>query len=135
MERVVPWDKLAALVEAHYGAKGKASGVGRPPFALQTMLHIRLLQQWLALSEPAMEAALFDVPLFREFAQLPTGVVRLPDEGTILRFRHLLEKHGLAAHHGQRRLVRQGPAAEGRHRGRCHADRGTQLHQEQVRRA
>jgi IS5 family transposase len=44
-----------------------------------------------------MEEALFDVPLFREFAQLPTGVTRLPDASTILRFRHLLEKHGLAA--------------------------------------
>ena len=97
MERVVPWDKLAAVVEAHYGTKGKASGVGRPPFALQTMLRIHFLQQWFALSDPAMEEALFDVPLFREFAQLPTGVARLPDESTILRFRHLLERHGLAA--------------------------------------
>jgi transposase, IS5 family len=37
------------------------------------------------------------VPLYREFALLPDGPVRLPDESTILRFRHLLEKHGLAA--------------------------------------
>jgi IS5 family transposase len=97
MERVVPWDKLVVLIEPHYGTKGKASGVGRPPFELQTMLRIHFLQQWFALSDPAMEEALFDVPLFREFAQLPTGVTRLPDESTILRFRHLLEKHGLAA--------------------------------------
>jgi len=61
------------------------------------MLRIHFLQQWFALSDPAMEEALFDVPLFREFAQLPTGVARLPDESTILRFRHLLEAHGLAA--------------------------------------
>ena len=97
MERVVPWDRLVALIEPHYGTKGKASGVGRPPFELQTMLRIHYLQQWFALSDPAMEEALFDVPLFREFAQLPTGVTRLPDESTILRFRHLLEKHNLAA--------------------------------------
>jgi IS5 family transposase len=97
MERVVPWAKLTALIEPHYGTKGKTSGVGRPPFALQTMLRIHCLQQWFALSDPAMEEALFDVPLFREFAQLPSGVVRLPDESTILRFRHLLEQHGLAA--------------------------------------
>jgi IS5 family transposase len=96
MERVVPWSKLTALIEPHYGAKGKTSGVGRPPFALHTMLRIHFLQQWFALSDPAMEEALFDVPLFREFAQLPSGVARLPDESTILRFRHLLEKHHLA---------------------------------------
>jgi IS5 family transposase len=96
MHRVVPWDRLTALIEPHYGAKGKASGVGRPPFALQTMLRIHFLQQWFALSDPAMEEALFDVPLFRQFAQLPSGVARLPDESTVLRFRHLLEKHDLA---------------------------------------
>jgi IS5 family transposase len=61
------------------------------------MLRIHFLQQWFALSDPAMEEALFDVPLFREFAQLPEGMVRLPDESTILRFRHLLERHSLAA--------------------------------------
>lgn len=94
MDRVVPWAKLIALIEPHYTKK---SGVGRPPFALGSMLRIHFLQQWFALSDPAMEEALFDVPLFREFAQLPSGVARLPDESTILRFRHLLESHGLAA--------------------------------------
>jgi len=93
MERVVPWSELIALIEPHYTKK---SSVGRPPFALASMLRIHFLQQWFALSDPAMEEALFDVPLFREFAQLPTGVARLPDESTILRFRHLLEQHGLA---------------------------------------
>jgi len=94
MDRVVPWAALVGLIEPVYGKK---SGVGRPPFALASMLRIHFLQQWFALSDPAMEEALFDVPLFREFAQLPTGVARLPDESTILRFRHLLEAHGLAA--------------------------------------
>jgi len=94
MDRVVPWAALISLIEPVYGKK---SGVGRPPFALASMLRIHFLQQWFALSDPAMEEALFDVPLFREFAQLPSGVARLPDESTILRFRHLLEAHGLAA--------------------------------------
>jgi IS5 family transposase len=93
MDRVVPWAALISLIEPVYGKK---SGVGRPPFALASMLRIHFLQQWFALSDPAMEEALFDVPLFREFAQLPSGVARLPDESTILRFRHLLEAHGLA---------------------------------------
>ena len=94
MDRVVPWTALVCLIEPFYGKK---SGVGRPPFALASMLRIHFLQQWFALSDPAMEEALFDVPLFREFAQLPGGVARLPDESTILRFRHLLEAHDLAA--------------------------------------
>jgi len=93
MERVVPWARLVGLIEPHY-PKGRTR---RPPFPIATLLRTHFLQQWFALSDPAMEEALFDVPLFREFAQLPTGVTRLPDESTILRFRHPLEAHGLAA--------------------------------------
>jgi len=91
MERVVPWGDLVALI-APYAPEGKK---GRPPFAVQTMLRIHFMQQWFTLSDPAMEEALHDVPLFREFAQLSWDQ-RLPDESTILRFRHLLEKHKLA---------------------------------------
>ena len=58
---------------------------GRPLFSLHTMLRIYFMQQCFALSDPAMEEALFDIPLYREFAQLGTQV-RLPDESTILRF-------------------------------------------------
>ena len=47
------------------------------------------------LSDLGMEEAFFDVPLYREFAQLDAHG-RLPDESTILRFRHRLEKHKLA---------------------------------------
>ena len=65
------------------------------PFAIETMLRIHYLQQWFALSDPAMEEALHDMPVFREFAKLD-GAARLPDETTILMFRHLLEKHDLA---------------------------------------
>jgi IS5 family transposase len=59
------------------------------------MLRLHFMQQWFTLSDPAMEEALHDVPLFREFAGLGWDS-RLPDESTILRFRHLLEKHKLA---------------------------------------
>ncbi|MET3443952.1 hypothetical protein ABIC94_004761 [Variovorax paradoxus] len=61
------------------------------------MLRIHFLQQWFSLSDPAMEEALHNVPLYREFAGLDGAAVRLPDETTILRFRHLLEAHDLAA--------------------------------------
>ncbi len=55
------------------------------------MLRVHFMQQWFTLSDPAMEEAFFDVPLYREFAQLDTHG-RLPDESTILRFRHRLEQ-------------------------------------------
>ena len=91
MERVVPWAALVALIAPYY-PEGRT---GRPPFALETMLRTHFLQQWFSLSDPAMEEAFFDVPLYREFAQLDE-CGRLPDESTILRFRHRLEKHKLA---------------------------------------
>lgn len=92
MDRVVPWAALEALLAPYY-SKGKT---GRPPFALVTMLRIHFMQQWFGLSDPAMEEALHDVPLYCDFAELDAGVTRLPDETTILRFRRLLETHDLA---------------------------------------
>ena len=92
MERVVPWAALVELV-APYAPEGLR---GRPPFSVETMLRIHFMQQWFTLSDPAMEEALHDVPLFRDFAGLGRWSQRLPDESTILRFRHLLERHKLA---------------------------------------
>jgi len=82
MNRVVPWSELQALVSP-YAPAGKK---GRRPFAIETMLRIHFMQQWFTLSDPAMEEALHDVPLFREFAGLDNWTTRLPDESTILRF-------------------------------------------------
>lgn len=93
MEQVVPWAKLVARIERHI----QRAATGRPPFAVETMLRIHFLQQWFGLSDPAMEEALHDVPLYRGFAGLDAGIERLPDESTILRFRHFLEGHDLAA--------------------------------------
>ena len=91
MERVVPWAALVALIAPYY-PEGRT---GRPPFALEMMLRVHFLQQWFSLLDLAMEEAFFDVPLYREFAQLGANG-RMPDESTILRFRHWLEKHKLA---------------------------------------
>lgn len=92
MERDVPWAALVQIVEPHC----PRAKTGRPPFAVETMLHIHYLQQSFGLSDPAMEEALHDVRLYREFAKLDGVTARLPDETTILRFRHLLERHDLA---------------------------------------
>ena len=93
MDRVVPWSQLLALIAPH----APAGKTGRPPFAPEVMLRIHLLQQFFGHSDPAMEEALHDIPLYREFARLDAGITRLPDESTILRFRHLLEAHDLGA--------------------------------------
>ena len=91
MDLVVPWAALVELIAPYY-PEGKN---GRPPFALETMLRIHCMQQWFTLSDLAMEEAFFDTPIYREFAQLDAHG-RIPDESTILRFRHRLEKHKLA---------------------------------------
>ena len=91
MERGVPWAALVELIAPYY-----PQGLnGRPPFALETMLRVHFMQQWVSLSDPAMQEAFFDVPLHRGFAQ-PESFARLPDESTILRFRHRLQHHKLA---------------------------------------
>lgn len=92
MNLVVPWTQLIGLIQPH----APAGKTGRPPFALATMLRIHFMQQWFGLSDPAMEEALHDVPLYREFAHLDAGISRLPDESTILRFRHLLKANNLS---------------------------------------
>ncbi len=86
MERTVPWTALLALI-APLSPRKKT---GRPPFPLEAMLRLHFLQQWFSLSDLAMEEALFDVPLYREFASL-VGRSRLPDRVSIL-----LEEHRLA---------------------------------------
>src|SRR5574337_192580 len=91
MDQVVPWDRLLGLIEPHY-PKG---GNGRPPYPLATMLRIHLMQNWFGYSDPAMEEALYETTILRQFAGL--SLERIPDETTILNFRRLLEKHELAA--------------------------------------
>ena len=91
MEVVVPWPEFVSQLMAV--APPKATG--RPPFAHETMLRLHMLQQLFGLSDFAMEEALFDTPLYRSFAGLGNND-RLPDRVSILRFRHLLEKHDLA---------------------------------------
>jgi IS5 family transposase len=92
MEQVVPWSLWEKRITPHYPAAGR----GRRPFALATMLRIHLMQQWFGYSDPAMEEALHDMPLLREFAGLDAGEEAMPDETTILKFRRLLERHQLA---------------------------------------
>jgi len=132
MDAVVPWQALIDLIEPHYPKASKKGG--RPPYPLATMLRIHLLQQWYSLSDPAMEEALIEVPTMRRFAGIELISDRIPDETTILTFRHLLEKHELGdqifetvkAH-----LSERGMTMRQCHDRGCHLDRGAQFHQEQ----
>ncbi len=95
MGAVVPWAKLLALIEPQYPKAGPKGG--RPPLPLGTMLRVYFLQNWYALSDPMAEEALYDSEAMRRFAGIELGDDRIPDETTILNFRHLLERHGLTA--------------------------------------
>ena len=91
MELVVPWSELQALVEPHYAKAGN----GRRPVGLALMLRTYFMQQWFNLSDPGVEEALYESPVLRRFVGVDLGVAAPPDETTVCRFRHLLEKHDL----------------------------------------
>lgn len=91
MNDVIPWNRLIALIEPHYPKAGK----GRHPLGLEKMLRIYFLQHWFDLSDPAAEDAIYDSESMRRFVGVELGEDTVPDESTILRFRHLLEAHDL----------------------------------------
>jgi IS5 family transposase len=92
MDQVVPWAPMVALIEPHYPKAGN----GTQPMPLERMLRIHFMQQWFNLSDPAIEDALYDSESMRRFAGIELVDDAIPDESTILRFRHLLERHGLS---------------------------------------
>ena len=91
MDAVIPWARLLRLIEPHY----PKAGDGRQPLGLEKMLRVYFLQQWFNLSDPGAEDAIYDSESMRRFARVELGEDVVPDETTILRFRHLLEQHGL----------------------------------------
>lgn len=93
MSRVVPWQRLEEVIRPHYPVAGR----GRRPFDLGKMLRVYCLQQWFGLSDPALEESLYDSESMRRFAGFSLGDDAIPDETTILNFRHLLEEHDLTA--------------------------------------
>jgi transposase, IS5 family len=91
MELVVPWNALVKVISPFYPVAGR----GRRPYPLEAMLRIHLMQNWFALSDPSMEEALYEIASLRSFAGLTLSGA-IPDETTILNFRHLLEEYDLA---------------------------------------
>ena len=90
MDALIPWKKLENRIRPVYPKIGN----GRRPYPLSVMLRIHCMQLFYNLSDPAMEDALYEIESMRRFAGLRLSD-SLPDETTILKFRHLLEKHNL----------------------------------------
>lgn len=93
MDRIVPWKELKAVLEPHYPKVSEAGG--RPPIPLERMLRVYFLQLWFNLSDPAVEEALYDSESMRRFAGIDLGQESAPDETTVCKFRHLLERNKL----------------------------------------
>src|SRR6202521_4734821 len=120
MDAVIPWSRLVRLIEPHYPKAGQ----GRQPLGLEKMLRIYFLQQWFNLSDPQAEDAIYDSESMRRFVRVELGDEVVPDETTILRFRHLLEQAWADPSDLQfdRRVAGRtaAVAALGNHRGRDH---------------
>ena len=95
MEAIIPWQELAEAIEPYYP---KPEGAGRRPIGIQRMLRIHFIQHWFNLSDPAVEEALYDSRALRQFVSVDLGREPVPDETTICKFRHLMEKHNLGDH-------------------------------------
>lgn len=91
MDAVIPWSRLLGLIEPHY----PKAGAGRQPHPMERMLRIYFMQNWFNLSDPQAEDSLYDIESMRRFAGIELVEDAIPDESTILRFRHLLEEHKL----------------------------------------
>lgn len=91
MDKIIPWKRLESIIKPHYPKAGN----GRRPYPLSTMLRIHCMQHWYNLSDPAMEDALYEIASMRQFSGLSLDKA-IPDHTTIMNFRHLLERKGLA---------------------------------------
>jgi len=92
MNQIIPWKAMCKAIEPYYP---KPKGAGRRPVGIERMLRIHFLQHWFELSDPGAEEALYDSRSMRRFVGIDLGNEPVPDETTILNFRHLMEKHNL----------------------------------------
>ena len=92
MDQIIPWQEMSEAVKPHYPAP---KGAGRRPIGIERMLRIQFLQHWFELSDPGVEEALYDSRAMRQFVGIDLGKEPVPDESTILQFRHLMERNNL----------------------------------------
>ncbi len=91
MDQTIPWNTITALIHPYY-YRGE---LGRKPMGLELMLRIYFLQQWFNLGDPTVEEAIYDRNSFQKFLRIDLINDIIPDETTILNFRHLLENYNL----------------------------------------
>lgn len=91
MDELIPWAQLQKRIQRHYPTQGRR---GRQPYPLSVMLRIHCVQLFYNVSDPAMEDMLYEIDSVRRFVGLKLSGP-IPDETTILNFRHLLERHKL----------------------------------------
>lgn len=91
MDEFIPWDEWVAYVEPYYPSGQR----GRPPMGIEKMLRMYLLQCWFNLSDEGIEDAIYDSYALRWFMKINFVDEQVPDATTLLKFRHLLEKHGI----------------------------------------
>jgi IS5 family transposase len=91
MDTSIPWDEWVAYIVPYY-PKGKR---GRPPMGIEKMLRMYLLQCWFNLSDEGLEDAIYDSYAMRTFMGVNFFDEQVPDATTLLKFRHLLEKHNI----------------------------------------
>lgn len=91
MNAVIPWTDLLDAIAPHYPSGDR----GRKPTEMKMMLKIYFLQQWYNLSDPLMEEEICDKASFQKFLEIDVLADTVPDETTILNFRHLLEERKL----------------------------------------
>jgi len=92
MDQIIPWKALSKVIKPYYP---KPKGAGRRPIGIERMLRIHFLQHWFELSDPGAEEALYDSRAMRQFVGIDLGKEPVPDETTILNFRHLMERYNL----------------------------------------
>lgn len=92
IEAVTPWSAMVVVLEPFYP---KGEGRGRPPIGLERMLRMYVAQQCFGLSDEGIEDAVYDSQSIRRFVGIDLARESAPDATTLLKFRRLLETHGL----------------------------------------
>jgi len=94
MDKIIPWENWVEIIKPFY-PEGKR---GRKPVGIETMLRMYLMQNWFNLSDVGIEDAIYDSYAMKKFLRLDFSREQVPDATTLLKFRHLLEKHDIPQH-------------------------------------
>ena len=89
MDKIIPWAHWIGIIQPYYYNNKR----GRKPISIEVMLRMYLMQNWFNLSDEGMEEAIYDSYAMRSFLKINFIDEQVPDATTLLKFRHLLEKH------------------------------------------